>query len=741
MADAAPLLHRFPALRRLAERRRGIPFCQQTSTSDCGAACLTMVLGHHGRHLALEEVRRVIGVDARGLDAGRVLRAARTLGLRGRGVQVTELSALGRLPRPAILHWRLHHFVVLDRMRPDGGADVIDPGVGPMTVDASTLSSSFTGVALALEPGAAFERGGRRPGLSRHLARLRPHSWTVGRVLAASLLLQLLALALPVLMGVLVDRVVPQADADLLRIAAAGVAVLVGFRFLAVLLRATLLAFLRARFDAQLSLDFLERLLDLPYSFFSQRAPGDILMRMDANAALREVVTTSALSALLDGTLATTYLALLFVAHPALGALALALGLARVAVFAATRRRHGELASATLQAQARSRGFNLQVLRGVETLKLSGAEDRALERFAALFTEELNLSLRHGRYSAKVDAVLDALGAAAPLAFLVAGGHLVLDGQLSLGTLLALAALAAGFWTPLTTLVTSAFDWQRVSSHFTRLEEVLDLPAEQAPGSFQPAPPLRGALRVEGLGFRYGPSSPPAVDDVSFEAEPGAFVAVVGPSGSGKSTLAGLLMGLHRPATGRVLVDGLDLWSLDLRGVRRQTGFVPQQPHFFGASVRETISFAAPDAPLAAVVEAARLAGIHDEIASLPLGYDTMIGDGGTQLSGGQRQRLALARALLQRPRLLILDEATSALDTLMEASVHRALAAMRATRIVIAHRLTTVVDADLVLVMSGGRIVERGRHAELSARHGLYAELWEGARAGSTWPRPERTA
>jgi len=272
--------------------------------------------------------------------------------------------------------------------------------------------------------------------------------------------------------------------------------------------------------------------------------------------------------------------------------------------------------------------------------------------------------------------------------------------------------------------VGSLLSLQRVRVHLERLEDVLGVEPEQARGSSAAPARLRGRLELDRVSFRYAEGAPLVVRDVSLVIEAGQSVAIVGASGSGKSTLASLLLGLHRPQEGRILVDDRDLAELELHGVRAQLGTVPQAPYFFDASVRENIALGVPDAPLDAVVAAARAACIHEHIVSMPMGYEALLADRGQSLSGGQRQRLALARALVARPAVLLLDEATSALDTETEARVHDNLRRLRMTRVSIAHRLSTVVDADVIVVMDGGRIVETGTHRELLARGGRYQAL-----------------
>ena len=312
----------------------------------------------------------------------------------------------------------------------------------------------------------------------------------------------------------------------------------------------------------------------------------------------------------------------------------------------------------------------------------------------------------------------------APLLLLLVGAFQVLDGNLTLGTMLSVAALATGFLEPLSTLVTSGLQMQQIASYMERINDVLDKPREQEDAQLRPAGHLEGRLRAVDVSFSYGPLSPLVVRDVSLEIRPGQHIGVVGRSGSGKSTLARLLLGLYRPTSGRIEFDGLDLADLDLVSVRRQLGIVTQRPYLFGTSIRENIALTDPTLPLEAVVEAAKLACIDDEITGMPMGYDTRLHDGGASISGGQRQRLALARALAHRPAILLLDEATSELDTVTEQQVYENLAQVASTTIVIAHRLSTVRNADLIVVMDRGAVVETGTHEELIAHHGMYWQL-----------------
>ena len=716
---------RHPALRSLRApgARARIPFIQQLTDTECGVACLAMVLSYFGRPTPREEIRDTLGVGRDGTTAQAIAIAARHYGLRARGVRV-ELEALRHLAPASILHWGFNHFVVFERVRARG-IDVVDPRFGRTFVPFDEVSRSFTGVALTLARGASFQRtDGEAPGARGLLTRLLLGAGDWGRVAVLSVFLQVLAFAVPLFTGSIVDRIVPRADMHLLGIVGVVLALLLGFQLVASLVRAHLLLAVRTIFDADLTLGLLERMVDLPFAFFQRRSAGDLMMRLNSNVMIREILTSAVLSGALDGMMMLVSLGAIVLLNGTLGLLVCALAAVQIGAFAAARGQLRELSAVQLARQARCQGYQVEMLTGMETLKALGCEQRAEAHYADLFVDAQNAQLALGTKTAWLDALSGTLRTGAPLIVLAMGALQVMRGSETLGNMLAESSFALGIFGPLATLMGVAGQLATLRSYAERVEDVHAAPPEQSRDVVRANPRLRGAIDVERVSFRYAPIDPLVVDDVSLSIRAGELVAIVGRSGSGKTSLANLLAGLHPPSSGRVLFDGVSVADLDLRALRAQLGIVTQRTHLFAASIRANIALGDPALSLPAIARAAKCAAIDEDIDAMPMGYETLLLDGGGSLSGGQRQRLALARALVREPAILLLDEATSALDTITESRVEESLTTLGCTRIVIAHRLSTVMRADRIVVMESGRIVEQGTHAALLARGGAYARL-----------------
>jgi ABC-type bacteriocin/lantibiotic exporter with double-glycine peptidase domain len=725
MGTISNLVDRFPALRKLLSDRTShrIPLVRQLAATDCGAAALAMVLGYHGKHVPLDDIRQALGVSRNGTSAAALLRAGRAYGLRGRGVRA-EIHDLHSLPTGSILYWEFRHYVVLQSVSRDR-VDIVDPAGGRRSVPIEKLRRAFTGVALIFEPTETFEPGVARP--QRILVLFKQvfeRRGLLTRILSTSVVIQILSAAMPFLTGVLIDRVVPRKDYSLLLVLAAGYLVFQLFNGLAGFVRAHLFLHLQTQIEASFTLRFLDHLIGLPYSFFQQRTAGDLMMRLSSNSSIKEILTSTTLSTVMDGFMVSFYLILLMLANVTLTLIVIVIALGRILLVVLMRHRQRELLAENLEISARSQTYQVEMLSGMETLKAMGLEHRAAENWSNLFVDSLNISIKRGRLDAVFSFLQSLLSTLSILAIMFYGTYLVLGGALTLGAMMAFSALAAGFFLPLTNLIATGLQLQMLEIYLERINDVLNTAPEQDASAVVFAGPLTGSVTLERVSFRYSKQDPLILEDVSVAVRPGSRVALVGRTGSGKSTLARLMAGLYEPSSGRLLFDGKDLKYLDLRSVRSQLGIVTQDTQLFGGTVRQNIALADPQMGLDRVIQAAKLACIHDDILSMLMGYETILADRGLSLSGGQRQRLALARALACRPVILILDEATSHLDAVTEELVNRNLARLRCTRIVIAHRLSTIRDADLIIVIDGGRIVAQGSHTELLGYNSKYTEL-----------------
>ncbi|OAR27185.1 NHLP family bacteriocin export ABC transporter peptidase/permease/ATPase subunit [Streptomyces sp. ERV7] len=715
-----------------AKRARTVrsPTVLQMEALECGAASLAMVLAHHGRHVPLEELRIACGVSRDGSRASNVLKAARGYGLTAKGMQM-EPAALAEVRAPAILFWEFNHYVVYDGMgRRFGrrGVYINDPDKGRRFVPSEDFDTSFTGVVLVLEPGDGFRRGGRRPGVLGALpARLRGTTGTMLVALLASLLLVAVGATLPALSRTYIDTFLIGEQTSLLGtlFAAMGAAVALTAA-LTWLQQANLL---RGRMISSTlgGARFFRHLLRLPVTFFAQRSPADLVQRLQSNDAVAETLARDLTAAGVDGVVVLLYAFLLWTYDPQLTVIGVGIALLNVVAMRVVVRLRATRTQKLRADSARLTNTSYTGLQLIETMKATGGEDGYFRRWAGQHATTLEEQQRLGVPSAWLGIVAPLLATLNSALILWIGGLRAVEGHLSIGLLVAFQALVTRFTAPVTRLNSVAGRIQDFAADVARLKDVENFPVDALYTRDEPehgTRRLKGHVTLDDITFGYSPLDAPLLTGFSLSVGPGQQVALVGGSGSGKSTVSRLVSGLYTPWEGAIRIDGQRLEDIPRSTLAASVSFVDQDVFLFEGTVRDNVALWDPSIPDDAVVAALRDAALHDVVARRPGGIHGRVEQDGRNFSGGQRQRLEIARALVRRPSVLVLDEVTSALDAETEQVIIDNLRRRGCACVVIAHRLSTVRDSDEIVVLDHGAVVERGRHEDLLAAGGPYAEL-----------------
>ena len=709
------------------------PTVLQMEAAECGAACLAIVLRYHGRVVPLLELRQVCGVTRDGSDAASLLRAGRLYGLEGKGYRM-DLAALRKQQLPLILFWEFNHFVVLEGFRGQRVA-LNDPATGPRWVSKETFNAGFTGVVLQLRPGPTFRPGGRVPNAWRLLlSRLRQEWRPALFSLLAGLLLILPQLAMPVFTQIYIDDVWGSALRQWLKPMLWAMALTIVLQAIGGQLQLLGNRHLSRRLETRGALTFESHVLALPDDFFRQRYAGDISQRQLLNREVADFIALRLLPLLSGLLLLVLYLLLTLAYSPLLGLVVAATTALNAGMVAISLRQQRD---ATLQLQkdtGKAEGTLMSALFQIDMVKSTSIEADVLRRFDGHQRKVQAFQHRLSLRQAALGLLPNLLNQLNTLGVLFVGFLLVLDGRLTLGMLLAAQQVAAGLKAEVDRLVGFVVALPQIETAVFRLQDVLDNPLDPllltvAPPSLPPWPAdrkqLSGQVDIEDLTYSFAPVRPPLIEHLSVSIAPGMRVALVGASGSGKSTLARLIAGLSPCSGGAIRFDGYPLTAIPRSVAVASLAMVQQEIAIYGMSIRDNLCLWRTDLTDDQLLEACQDSQLLEVVEALPDGLDTMLAEGGRNLSGGQRQRLELARALLQDPTILILDEATSALDAATEERVEEALRRRACTQIVVAHRLSTVRDADLILVLERGQVVQRGRHSDLIADpEGVYARL-----------------
>jgi len=693
---------------RLGFGAAGTPVILQNEAAECGLACLAMVAASHGLDIDMPSLRQRYSMSLKGATLADLAATAGELQLQSRAVRA-EPEQLDQLPLPAVLHWDFNHFVVLVRVRA-GQALIHDPAHGARWVKMDELSRHFTGAALELTPAAGFEpRHERRQVTVRQLlGRVSGLKRSLAQILLLALVLEFFVLLSPFFMQWVVDDVLVSADRDLLVTLGIGFAILVSIQVATAAFRSWAVLHLSATLNLQWLGNVFAHLLRLPLGWFEKRHMGDIWSRFFAVQQIQKTLTTSFLEIVLDGLLVVATLAMMALYSTLLSAIVLtavgAYALLRWAFFARMRRATEE----ALIHDAKKTSHFLESLRGVMAIKLFGAESDRQSRFMNLVVDAMNADIVVRRLELMLSVANRGLFGLERVAVIWVGALLVLDHHLSVGMLFAFVAYKEQFSQRVAGLIDKWAELKMLKVQGERLAdivlagpEVTGLPAP-AVGVAADKPPR---IELREVSFRYSNNEPEVLRRISMTIDPGDSVAIVGPSGCGKTTLIKLMLGILQPQQGEVHVGGRPLSHLGTRAWRTLVGTVMQDEPLFAGSIADNICFFDPRPDMAWIAECARRAAVHDEVAALPMGYYTLIGDMGTTLSGGQKQRVLLARALYKRPAILFLDEATSALDVERERLVNHAVRQLQLTRVIVAHRPETIASADRVVALDAGGV------------------------------------
>jgi ATP-binding cassette, subfamily C, bacterial len=715
-------------------RRVKTPTLLQMEAVECGAAALGIILGYYGRIVPLAELRVQCGVSRDGSKAGNIVKAAKRYGLIAQGYK-SELEQLAKIPPPYIVFWNFNHFLVVEGFTSQR-VYLNDPASGPRSVSFSEFDAAFTGVVLAFQPGTEFQRGGKKPSLILALAeRLRGSMLAIIYCILAGFLLVIPGIAIPVFSQIFVDQILIENRTDWLRplLLVMGITVIV--QGLLMLLQLRFLRQLKLKLAVGMSGRFLWHILRLPVNFYAQRFAGEISDRIQINDRVADVLSGQLATTVINTIMVIFYAGVMFAYDPILTGIGIIFGMMNVVTLQAISRQRIDANLRLMQDRGKVAGVTIAGLQGIETIKASALESDFFARWSGYYTKVINAQQELDLTNQTLGILPILLNSLTILLILVIGGLRVMDGNLTIGMLVAFQSLMQSFQEPINNLVNFGSTLQELEADLNRLDDVLQNPTDpilEAKNQLEstnllshfPNFKLQGYVELCNVTFGYSQIDAPLLEDFSFTLKPGQRVAIVGKSGSGKSTVAKLISGLYQPWSGEILLDGIPLEKIPRSVLTNSLSMVEQEIFLFSGTIRDNLTLWETTIPDSQLVKACTDAAIYDVLRSLPGGLDAEIMEGGVNFSGGQRQRLEIARALVNNPTILVMDEATSALDAEIERIIDQNLRCRGCTCIIVAHRLSTIRDCDEIIVLDNGHIVERGTHAQMWENKGFYTDL-----------------